>query len=295
MDVSGSMMCSATSTATCMDICIALGVLFTYVNPGPFRDMAISFTDRPFTFDFTGMTVKQRIDKVFQHVGYTTNIQLMLQEYLRIATTNNIPENELADLVIFSDGGFDQMMGTNAQRWNTTVENMEAMFHSAGYTRMPQIYFANLNARQTNFQTQTSRKGVSQLNGYSPAMFQQILTGDRVLDTLSASASASASASERMKSTEDDFQGMVNDKFYDIFRIIFTECTNGLLSEYNFVPLDETVLETHQETLDMLALTAPAPALAPLAALTEPALTAVVAAATLATAPTNGSYWSKLW
>ena len=99
-----------------MEICVALGILFTYVNPGPFQDLAISFTDIPFTFDFTGKSVKSRVEDVFRHVGYSTNIELMMETYLQIAVSNQIPQDQLADIVIFSDGGFDMMMGQNSSR-----------------------------------------------------------------------------------------------------------------------------------------------------------------------------------
>ena len=76
------------------------------------------------------------------------------------------------------------MLRTNGPKWQTAVQGFETMFRQAGYNKMPQIYFWNLNAQQRNFQACPTRKGVSQLNGFSPASFQQILTGDLVLDTL---------------------------------------------------------------------------------------------------------------
>ena len=257
MDVSGSMCCSATSTSTCMEICVALGILFTYVNPGPFQDLAISFTDIPFTFDFTGKTVKSRVEDVFRHVGYSTNIELMMDTYLQIAVSNQIPQDQLADIVIFSDGGFDNMMGQNSSRWATTVQNFERMFRQKGYHQMPQIYFCNLAARQTNFQATTDRKGVSQLNGYSPAMFQQILSGDRVLatqpsDPSDPSNSSNSSNSSPQKSTEDDFRGMVEDKYFYLFRFLMSQCESGLLGKYEFHPSEEVeeLVKTTQERLE---------------------------------------------
>ena len=230
MDVSGSMSISATKTASCMDICVSLGVLFTFLNPGDYADLAISFTDRPFTFDFTHMTFKQRIDKVFQHVGYNTNVQLMMAEYLSIATRNNIPQNQLADIVIFSDGGFDQMIGGSESRWNTATQQFRTMFRQAGYSSMPQIYFSNLAAGQRNFQELPTRRGVSQLNGYNPAMFQQIMTGN-------TPSQKDPSDPATQKSTEDDYLGKVTDKFFDLYRMLMTETETGLLQHYRFNPM----------------------------------------------------------
>lgn len=247
MDVSGSMCCSATPQASCMDICVALGTLFTYVNPGPFRDLAISFTDRPFTFNFESLTVKQRVNKVFQHVGYNTNVELMMKEYLRIATTNQIPEDQLADIVIFSDGGFDMMLQTNGPNWQTAVQGFETMFRQEGYNKMPQIYFWNLSANQRNFQASPLRKGVSQLNGYSPASFQQILTGDKVLETLQKDPSQKS-----QKCTEDDFLGKVRDKYFDLFRLLMSDCETGLLQKYSFNPDNSEALQQYHETRELV-------------------------------------------
>ena len=247
MDVSGSMSCSATPQATCMDICVALGILFTYVNPGPFRDLAISFTDIPQTFDFTTLKVKERVNQVFRHVGYSTNVQLMMKEYLRIATSHNIPEDQLADIVIFSDGGFDMMMGTSGPRWETATQGFERMFREAGYSKMPQIYFWNLAANQRNFQASPHRKGVSQLNGYSPASFQQILTGDAVLNTLQKDP-----AQKSQKSTEDDFLGKVRDKYFDLFRMIMSDCQTGLLQKYTFHPDNIKAQEQYEATQELV-------------------------------------------
>ena len=230
MDVSGSMSVSATKTASCMDICVSLGVLFTFLNPGDYADLAISFTDFPITFDFTNMTYKQRIQKVFQHVGYNTNVQLMMAEYLKIATTNNIPEDQLADIVIFSDGGFDAMIGGTESRWNTATEKFRKMFQQAGYRKMPQIYFSNLAAGQRNFQETPTRRGVSQLNGYNPAMFQQIMTGN------TPASKSQQDTHTTQKSTHDDYMGKVTDKFFDLYRMLMTETESGLLAHYQFNP-----------------------------------------------------------
>ena len=239
MDVSGSMSVSATKTATCMDICVSLGVLFTFLNPGDYADLAISFTDRPFTFDFTRMTFQQRIEKVFQHVGYNTNVQRMMTEYLSIATRNNIPQDQLADIVIFSDGGFDTMIGGSESRWNTATQQFRTMFHQAGYSSMPQIYFSNLAANQRNFQELPTRRGVSQLNGYNPAMFQQIMTGN----TPKSKSELDASDPATQKSTEDDYLSKVTDKFFDLYRMLMSETETGLLQHYRFHPEPEPAPE----------------------------------------------------
>ena len=248
MDVSGSMGCSATKTATCMDICVSLGVLFTFLNPGDYADLAISFTDIPITFDFSNMTYKQRIDKVFQHVGYNTNVQLMMQQYLNIATQNQIPEDQLADIVIFSDGGFDCMIGQSESRWNTATEKFRKMFQAAGYSKMPQIYFSNLAANQRNFQEVPHRRGVSQLNGYNPAMFQQIMTGS----VPQAQNATDPTNPTNQKSTEDDYLGKVTDKFFDLYRMLMAETTTGLLQHYQFEPVVPSQTQTQTQTADKL-------------------------------------------
>ena len=128
------------------------------------------------------------------------------------------------------------------------------MFQDAGYSGPPQIYFVNLNAYQRNFQDCPTRKGVSQLNGYTAAMFQQIMTGDEVLRTLQQDpAAAAAAATPSKKSTEDDFQGKVQDKFYDHFRILMSQTQSGILQHYMFEG-HESAQGMLQECEQMLAL-----------------------------------------
>ena len=311
MDVSGSMTVRATQTASCMDICVALGVLFTYVNPGPFRDLAISFTDIPQMFNFENMTVKQRLNKVFQHVGYNTNLEKAMRLILKTAIDNNIGVDELPDLVIFSDGNFDQMMGYDDLTWSTAFQKYKKLFQESGY-ELPQIYFWNLNGAQRNFQAHPNREGVSQLNDFTPSCFQQILTGDRVLDTLDKTPEEEG-GTKREKSAEDDFQGMVNQSYWDFVRLLASNCNEGLYSSYNY-EVTEEVIQNHSLVLDMLATyepvaehevaaehevvaehEAPRPASAPPAVdLPEPEVEVEVKKDEVK-AESKSSYWPSLW
>ena len=275
MDVSGSMGRQVTPNTSCMDICVSLGILFTYLNPGEFKDLAISFTNIPMILDFKDMTLQQRIQKVFQHTGLTTDVQKMMRCYLDIAVQNQIPEEDLPDIVIFSDEGFDTQICKTPQAgwngsyysyspnshndyWTTATESFNSMFREAGYSSPPQIYYVNLAATERNLQELPTRKGVSQLSGYNAAMFQQIMTGDEVLKTLGAAAApdaaddAAADAAGK-KSTEDDFQGKVQNKYFDLFRILMSQTKSGLLKHYTFEG-NESAYEMLQESELMLAL-----------------------------------------
>ena len=198
-------------------------------------------------FNFSKLTPKQRLNKVFQHVGYGTNLEKALQLILNTATDGNVPPDQLPDLVIFSDGNFDQMMQFNDITYPTAFQKYTRMFKKAGY-EMPQIYFWNLNGSQRNFQALPTRKGVSQLNGFTPSCFQQILTGDKVLDTLPAEKTTE----KRQKSMEDDFQGMVNQSYWDFVRLLASNCQQGLYTSYTF-EVTEEVLSNHAMVMDMLA------------------------------------------
>jgi hypothetical protein len=142
------------------------------------------------------------------------------------------------------------MMRFNSITYPTAFQKYTKMFQEAGY-EMPQIYFWNLNGTQRNFQALPTRKGVSQLNGFTPSCFQQILTGDKVLETLPGQDEQRATT-KNQKSMEDDFQGMVNQSYWDFVRLLATNCLQGLYASYTFEVTDE-VLSHHAMVMDMLS------------------------------------------
>jgi hypothetical protein len=274
IDISGSMEAPASTKSksknplTCMDVSISLGYLTGRMNTGPFKNIAISFSESPHIINFNKsngevMNAQEAHSEIQKHCGYTTDIIKAYQLILDIATANNTPQEEIPDIAVFSDMGFDRQMIANdpgfRQRhsysysysytstshtdnynkyWNTTHETVTQMFQKHGY-EPPQMYYVDLNANSYEyhnqesdggFQAKANRKGVSQMRGYTQSLFQFIMTGSLVLATLPEEIPDQSTSKEEQqqilaqkKSTLDDFQGMVNKTLYDPIRIMCSD------------------------------------------------------------------------
>ena len=137
-------------------------------------------------------TLRQSYNEIMKYCGYTTDIMKGFDLLLDIAKRNNIKNEEIADLTILSDMGFDMQISSynyntlsysNVENiWNTTQDNIENKYKMNGYTT-PQIYYVNLAKNASHIQATKERKGVSQFNTYSANLFKYIMTGNLVLDT----------------------------------------------------------------------------------------------------------------
>jgi hypothetical protein len=305
IDISGSMEAPAStkskSKLSCMDVSISLGYLTARMNRGPYKNLAISFSEQPHIINFNKpndetMNAQEAYNEIHKHCGYTTDIIKAYQLILDIATTNNVPQEEIPDIAVFSDMGFDSQMISNdpgfrrnyssssyswysrntqetsnnyEKYWATTHETVTKMFQEHGY-EAPQMYYVDLNANSYDyhnqdtdggFQAQATRKGVSQMRGYTQSLFQFIMTGSLVLATVpNTDTNTETSTKEQQeqilaqkKSTLDDFLGMVNKTLYDPIRLM---CSNELsekqLANYQWTPpsIPEQVPTGEQSTTD---------------------------------------------
>ena len=293
IDISGSMLAPASTKSksknplSCMDVSISLGYLTARMNRGPYKNLAISFSESPHIINFNKpndetMNAQEAYNEIQKHCGYNTDIIKAYQLILDIATTNKVPQEEIPDIAVFSDMGFDSQMIENdpgfrqkysysysysstsnasnyEKYWNTTHDTVTQMFQKHGY-EPPQMYYVDLNANSYEyhnpntdggFQASATRKGVSQMRGYTQSLFQFIMTGSLVLATLpeenpeaNTDQSTSTSTQEQIlsqkKSTLDDFLGMVNKTLYDPIRLM---CSNELsekqLANYQWTPSPE--------------------------------------------------------
>ena len=246
IDISPSMDTRASKKYTCKDVAISLGILASRINKGPYKNMVLTYSSEPKILvlehpDNRPYTLRESYTEIMKYCGYTTDLMKAFDLLLGVAKQHNIKQEDLADLTILSDMGFDQQLSPGyyhpipeticidiEKKWNTTQDNIEAKYKKYNY-KTPQIYYVNL-AKETHIQATKDRKGVSQFKTYSSSLFKYIMTGNLVLATKAsetafasetALASETAFASETHKSTEDDFLGMINQSMFDPIREIF--------------------------------------------------------------------------
>jgi hypothetical protein len=188
MDVSGSM------SGLPMDVSIGLGLficgLHDMCGVTPF---AVSFTESPRAFDFTGMTLQERLDLVNKNVGYTTNFESAIDLVIQAIKTSG----QHKDMIVFTDGQFDSMhrpqntYGSstyyggspyNRQRqntdWTTCHQRILQKCATIGLDKIPTIIYWNLRCDAPGVQTSAKHPGTQMLQGYSPAILKFALYGE---------------------------------------------------------------------------------------------------------------------
>ena len=184
VDTSGSMMGTPTNVA------ISLGMYCGEKAKGPFANHFITFSSNPTFIEIEGADFCDKVQRMSRaDWGGSTNVEAAFDLMLKTAvnsgcTQDDIPQN----LIIISDMEFDGCVTcgpVSSSRWgggnrvgrnNTTLfENIEAKWARYGY-KMPHLIFWNVDARQNNI-PMLGNGPVSYVSGFSPSIFETILSG----------------------------------------------------------------------------------------------------------------------
>lgn len=119
-----------------------------------------------------------------------TNIEATFDLLLETAINNHCAQSDLPkSIVVISDMEFDQarcLYGWgNWERLSskkTLMENISAKWKAHGY-QMPNLVFWNVQARQDNIPMK-AEDGISFVSGFSPTLFEQIMSGKTGYDLM---------------------------------------------------------------------------------------------------------------
>lgn len=177
IDGSGSMTWAEENHARPIDVAQSLGIYFAEHNKGRFANHFITFSMHPKLVEIKGsdITEKAKFCSIFNEVA-NTNLEAVFQLILDTAMKNQLPQSELpAKLFIISDMEFDSCIeGGNSQ---PLYETMRDMYYDAGY-QLPQVIFWNVNSVQSNIPVQFDTNGTALISGFSPALFNSVLSGE---------------------------------------------------------------------------------------------------------------------
>jgi len=178
---------SSSMSGSPMIYAITFGLFTSQIMDNPTEQDEFGFANRFMSFATEPQLVrlprngslKEKVDVMKEWTGYgkwggTTNIHKAIKLLLNIATTNNLPQEEMPEiLAVFSDMQFDQ--GDNT--WtNTSYENISEQFVKAGY-KVPHVLFWDLRANTLGYQVMASTPNSSMLSGYSTRMLDLFLCG----------------------------------------------------------------------------------------------------------------------
>lgn len=178
VDVSGSMTCKAggyqsKSEVTCLDVAVSLGLYCADKNTGPFKDVFLTFSDRPSFVTVTG-TLSQKVNKMERSAWeMSTNLHAAFDEILKVAVKNNVAREDMPKvLLIMSDMQFNCCTGYD----DRAIQMIRRKYNDADY-EMPNVVFWNINAYE-NVPVRFDEKGTALVSGFSPSIMKAVLAAD---------------------------------------------------------------------------------------------------------------------
>lgn len=172
VDTSGSMSWTNVNGVTPLDVCLSLGMVFSSLNVGYFKNIIAGFAATSHIVKLEGSFV-DRVEQIKSiHAMGSTNFQSVID--LLIKTRTDFPDIPLSDfpetLLVVSDMQFNPTKGNTATNYERAMEKL----HSVGLENMRIIWW-QVNGHTTDFPAQMDDKGVYIVGGFDPANLKSLL------------------------------------------------------------------------------------------------------------------------
>lgn len=178
LDTSGSMNCQVANT-TAYDIAVSLGVYFSALNEGSFKDHVIMFDSKSTKMKLAGTFVDKvtQIKKANTAWG-GTNFQSVIDEIVSIRKKNpNIPLSDFPEtLLVVSDLQFN-----SSGNKKTNHEKAMKKLAKVGLPNITIIWW-QVNGRSTDFPSRFDDENTMQISGFDGAILTLLLGGDEIID-----------------------------------------------------------------------------------------------------------------
>jgi hypothetical protein len=177
LDTSGSMGAIVAPNVTALDVCVSLGIYFSALNTGPFKDHVIMFDSTSKTMRIGGSFV----DKVRQITTATTawgstNFQSVIDEIVRVRLNNpNIPVEDYPEtLLVVSDNQFNPVGGNTETNYEAAMRKLRAV----GLNDISIIWWSVNSSYGQDYTNKVGDRGVTMLSGFDGAVISLILGGE---------------------------------------------------------------------------------------------------------------------
>ena len=180
VDVSGSMTqkVGGSTSLSCMDISVSLGLYIADKQEGAFKDLFLTFNTDSRIELLKGNLLSKLAQLRYASWGGSTNLESAYSEILRIAIANRVaPEDMPKFLVILSDMEFNSAVSDRYGRPVRAQDMAAEKFAAAGY-KLPKIVYWNLAARSGgtgNVPVKFNENGTALVSGFSPSIMKSIL------------------------------------------------------------------------------------------------------------------------
>lgn len=182
---------SASMRGTPMNVAISLGLYCAERCKGPFNGYYVSFSRAPRLVRTEGVDFCDKVARIANtNLCENTNIEATFDMLLNTALANHCTQDELPqNIVVISDMEFDAGTGqrnywgsgTPSFKAETLMESIRKKWASYGY-QMPKLLYWNVDARQDNIPEDLGNGPISYISGFSPSIFETILSGKTGLD-----------------------------------------------------------------------------------------------------------------
>lgn len=188
VDTSGSMV--SNDAAAPINVAISLGLYCAEKAKGPFAGHYVSFASRPQLIETAGVDFCDKVRRIYKtNLVDNTNIEATFDLLLNTALQNRCKQEDLPqNVIVISDMEFDSARGYYSYSRGrgddtaTLMEKIKTKWEAHGY-KMPNLIFWNVQARQDNIPMKV-QDGVSFVSGFSPSIFQQIMSGKTAFDLM---------------------------------------------------------------------------------------------------------------
>lgn len=174
IDNSGSMTSRVpgSTTVSCMDVAVSLGLYVASKSTGAFRDLSITFSDDAKFVKHSG-ALNERMAQVTSQKWGSTNLHSVFDLILRHAVLNNVPDADMPEMVIIMS---DMQFNSCRSHDDSALQMIRRKYEDAGY-ETPQIVFWNLND-YGNKPVKFNDSGVALISGFSPSLMESVLAVD---------------------------------------------------------------------------------------------------------------------
>jgi hypothetical protein len=175
VDVSGSMEARINENLSCMNVAVSLGLYCADKNKGEFKDMFLTFSERPEILELKGTLSQKLTQMIGSRWGMNTNLHAAFDRVLEVAVKGKVSQKDMPSaILILSDMQFDQC----AEFDDSAHEMIRRKYQNAGY-EMPGIIFWHINAH-SNSPVKFDEKGTALVSGFSPSIMKSVLKADFV-------------------------------------------------------------------------------------------------------------------
>jgi hypothetical protein len=178
LDTSGSMSCriSNETDVTAFDVCVSLGIFFSALNEGSFKDHVIMFDNHSKIKKITGNFTDKAQQIIKENTAWgSTNFQSVIDEIVRVRKSQpNIPLSDYPEtILVVSDMQFNPVGGNTQTNYERAMDKLRGV----GIEKMNFIWWY-VQGRSSEVPNKMDDEGITIISGFDGAAVQLILGGE---------------------------------------------------------------------------------------------------------------------